>query len=104
MAVLAAAFIGARNSAPRPPLVQAQKAGASAPIVPKEVRTIPIVAPKAAPLPPTPSISLAPPPPRGAKRQPPSAQPRPSAKLRDICRGKGKLYRNNKRSWRCKRG
>jgi hypothetical protein len=30
-------------------------------------------------------------------------QERPDRYERDICRGKGKRYTNNKRSWRCKR-
>lgn len=105
-AVMAAVVIGmARPS--RPPLIPAQKTSA-APITDrwpvKEVRTIPIT-PKPKATTPQPEEAAKPrhagPPKVGPKARPPLASNR--LPRSDICRGKGKRYTNNKRSWRCKR-
>lgn len=110
-AVMAAVVIGMTRPS-RPPLIPAQKTSA-APIADKwpvkEVRTIsitpaitPAVPPKQA-VPPTrnyraPEDGLSP-------HRYVAPEPRKTAAMGrgDICRGKGKRYTNNGRSWRCKR-
>lgn len=103
----------------RPPLVQLPKLTfeqryVEPPALARPIRTIPITRapePKAEPAPKVPKAEL---PPEWADPPPPMAaraQRKPRAKVdkprdkngRDICRGKGKKYTNNGRSWRCKR-
>jgi hypothetical protein len=75
--------------------------------IPKAVRTIPITPSMQAIPVPEPLVA---PPPRAETKQPPprAAPPRQRVKKReetgrDICRGKGKTWKDNKRYWRCKR-
>lgn len=125
LAMLAMVFIGlTAQSVRRPPLVTKPapplppvelRRWEEAPLTPRLVRTIPIVAP---PKPAPPPVAIAPNPARNYRAPdvlPPHRyvapeQPRKRASKRekpaakgDICRGKGKNYTNNGRSWRCKR-
>jgi hypothetical protein len=101
MALLAAFAIGMMKPS-RPPLIQKPVFVEPAPIEPTVVRTIPIVRPppaEALSAPPKP-VTAAAPPPHGREAEPAARKKPPQ---RDICRGKGKRYTNNKRSWRCNR-
>jgi len=117
LAILAAITIGATTRMSRPALI----AKPTPQLVPEQrspdvkvVKTIPIIAtPK-----PEPRVTVTPPPTRNY-RAPDEIPPHPylepeppKKKVRtkkreyergDICRGKGKRYTNNGRSWRCKR-
>lgn len=107
--LLAALFIG-RALPARPPLVAAQtgvpfhERWQEPPVTPKLVRTIPIT-PRQKPPPAEPELpphrNVAP----DAPPAPVKAKPKPKRErdATDVCRGKGKRYTNNNRSWRCKR-
>jgi hypothetical protein len=101
MALLAALMIGMAKPS-RPPLIQKPVFVEPTPIEPTVIRTIPIVRPPPAEVvsaPPKP-VTAAAPPPYGREAEP-AARKKPPP--RDICRGKGKRFINNGRSWRCKR-
>ena len=118
LAMIATLFIGMAKP-PRPPLLKAQPLQAE-PILPNTVRTIPIVVPPTRtyrepeavrdPLPPHRYVAPEPTPKKSkrAKRREREESRGDTAKRReesrgDICRGRGKRYTNNGRSWRCKR-
>jgi hypothetical protein len=120
LAILAAFAIGMARPA-RPPLIAKpppfESRWQEAPVVPKAVRTIPITPTKRANPVPEPLVA---PPSRNyrapdeiaphryvAPEQPKKQRTKKAREERrergDICRGKGKNWTNNKRSWRCKR-
>ena len=104
LAVMSMLFISMARPA-RPPLVKAQTGAPfherwqeplAQPLVPKMIRVIPIT-PRVKPQP----VAQAP----VVKEAPPPAKSKPKREreANDICRGRGKTYRNGGRSWRCKR-
>ena len=105
--LLAALMIGRAQPA-RPPIIQA-RTGATflerwqepvSPMVPTPVRVIPIT-PRAKPpvvIAQAPVVKKEAPPPVKAK-----PKPKRERDTSDICRGMGKKWTANKRSWRCKR-